>query len=96
MQVLMLNTDDIEGGAARAAYRLHRGMLDAKIHSKMLVQNKASDDSYVIGPETKSKKAIAQLRPHLDRLRLIRYSVNTKEIFSTATIPDRLVSQISK
>jgi len=40
MKVLHINTSDINGGAARAAYRLHRSLLEAGINSKMLVQNK--------------------------------------------------------
>jgi len=40
MKVLIVNTFDIQGGAARAAYRLHRSLLDAGIDSQMLVQKK--------------------------------------------------------
>mgnify|MGYP001058905654 CR=1 FL=1 len=39
MKILIVNTFDIEGGAARAAYRLHRPLLDAGVDSQMLVQS---------------------------------------------------------
>jgi len=44
MKILIVNTYDIEGGAARAAYRLHRALLNESIDSQMLVQSKSSAD----------------------------------------------------
>jgi hypothetical protein len=44
MKILHLNTSDISGGAARAAYRIHRSLQGIAIDSKMLVQTKLSDD----------------------------------------------------
>ena len=40
MKILHLNTSDINGGAARAAYRLHQGLRNIGIDSQMLVQDK--------------------------------------------------------
>lgn len=40
MKVLHINTTDIEGGAARAAYRLHKALLKNGVESQMLVQKK--------------------------------------------------------
>ncbi len=44
MKVLHINTSDIEGGAARAAYRIHHSLLLAGVHSRMMVLNKKSDE----------------------------------------------------
>jgi len=49
MKILIVNTSDIQGGAARAAYRLHKALLGSGVDSQMLVQNKRSDDHTVIG-----------------------------------------------
>jgi glycosyltransferase involved in cell wall biosynthesis len=68
MKILHLNTSDITGGAARAAYRLHRSLLDQGVDSQMLVQSKASDDRTVIGPESKIGKGMGRIRPTLDQL----------------------------
>ena len=38
MKILHVNTHDSQGGAARAAYRLHQALLAESIDSKMLVQ----------------------------------------------------------
>ena len=40
MKILHLNTYDISGGAARAAYRIHKGLQVVGMDSKMLVQTK--------------------------------------------------------
>ncbi len=87
MKILIVNTSDITGGAARAAYRLHRALIEAEVDSQMLVQDKKSDDYTVIGPETKVQKAIAKLRPTLDHLPVKRYKNRTKNLFSPAWLP---------
>ena len=68
MKVLILNSSDINGGAARAAYRLHRSLLEKGIDSQMLVQDKIGDDSTVIGPDSKFTNLLATVRPTIDSL----------------------------
>jgi len=82
MKILIVNTFDIQGGAARAAYRLHKALLVSGIDSQMLVQSKSSDDFTVIGPATKVQKAMAKLRPTLDSLPVRPYKNRTKTLFS--------------
>ncbi|MDH4316867.1 MAG: glycosyltransferase [Desulfobulbaceae bacterium] len=48
MKVVIVSTDDIYGGAAVAAYRLHNSLLEAGVSSTMLVKKKHSDDSLVV------------------------------------------------
>lgn len=87
MKVLQINTSDINGGAARAAYRLHRALLDAGIDSQMLVQAKTSDDDTVIASDTKIQKGLAKLRSHLDSIPVQFYKNRTKTLFSPACMP---------
>lgn len=87
MKILIINTYDIQGGAARAAYRLHRALLDSEIESRMLAQNKTSDDYTVLGHETKIQKATAKIRSKLDRLPVKFYRNKTKTLFSPAWLP---------
>ncbi len=87
MNVLIVNTTDIEGGAARAAYRLHRSLLVAGLDSKMLVQSKTSDDFTVIGPAGKLQKGLGKIRPTLDAIPVKRYKDRTKTLFSPAWLP---------
>ena len=87
MKILIVNTYDIQGGAARAAYRLHKSLLTCEIDSQMLVQGKSSDDYTVIGPQTKVQKALGKLRPTLDSLPARFYKERTKTLFSSSWLP---------
>jgi glycosyltransferase involved in cell wall biosynthesis len=53
LNILHVNASDISGGAARAAYRIHRSLveygMDHDLHSRMRVISKVSDDPSVIG-----------------------------------------------
>jgi len=48
MKILILNTSDLHGGAAKAAYRLCLGLRKNGVEAKMLVLNKQSYDPNVI------------------------------------------------
>ena len=68
MSVLLVSQADMDGGAARAAYRLHRALLDHGVQSRMKVRSKRSDDWTVEGPLGKPGKIISLLRPALGGL----------------------------
>lgn len=48
MRILHFSADDITGGAAKAAYRLHSALREAGHHSQLIVGRKKSDDDSVI------------------------------------------------
>lgn len=52
MKVLILSHSDVMGGAARAAFRLHKGLLTIGVDSQMLVAVKGSDDPRVMSTTT--------------------------------------------
>ena len=87
MKILLVNTSDISGGAARAAYRIHGGLQEIGMDSKMLVQAKLSDDKTVIRPDSKIKKGFAKLRPTLDFAIKKLFSGGSNTIFSPAWLP---------
>lgn len=87
MKVLIVNSSDIKGGAARAAYRLHCGLLAAGVKSQILAQSKTSDDFNVIGPETIVQKAIGQIRSKIDNLLIYPYKHRSKSLFSPNWVP---------
>jgi len=80
MKILIVNTSDTKGGAARAAYRLHRAFLFQGVDSQMLVQNKISDDFTVISECNKIKKYFNKFRPVIDSIPTRFYK--TKTLFS--------------
>lgn len=87
MKILIVNTSDIQGGAARAAYRLHQALLAEAIDSQMLVQSKSSDDFTVLGPQSKLQKVMGKVRPILDSIPIRRYKLRTKMLFSPSWVP---------
>jgi glycosyltransferase involved in cell wall biosynthesis len=70
--VLHLSTFDINGGASRAAYRLHLGLRQLGMSSRMLVRQKTSDDPDVLlagaAPEPGWHRAWRKAAPYLDDL----------------------------
>jgi glycosyltransferase involved in cell wall biosynthesis len=87
LRVALVNTFDLLGGAARAAYRLHGSLLGAGVDSRMVVQNKQGDGLNVIGPSTKLEKALGRVRPAADALPLKLYGSRGQGYFSAAWLP---------
>lgn len=48
MKILHVNENDLNGGAARAAYRLHKGLCDLELESIFFVKDKNIDDYTVV------------------------------------------------
>jgi glycosyltransferase involved in cell wall biosynthesis len=77
MRVGHFSSFDVSGGAARAAYRLHRGLVDAGAQSTMVVGSKSSSDPTVhLVP--RSKNILSKLR------RRLRYGFTAREIAAHA------------
>lgn len=96
MKTLLLNTFDLVGGAARAAFRLHKGLEGIGVNSHMLVQRKSSDDPSVIGPQNILEKALGKrrVRPMLDSLPVKLYHKRRHADFSPAVLPENLATKI--
>ena len=96
MKVLLVSTSDLNGGAARAAYRLHKSLLNQNIDSQMLVLNKSSDDPTVIGPKAKFRKQFNKIRNAMDSFPLGLYS-SIRSKFSISWLPfDYLIDEINR
>jgi len=96
MRVLHLNTSDISDGAARAVYRLHKGLITLGLDSTLLVQSKSCDDYRIIGPKSDFGKAVAKLRSILDKIPLYCYPNLSQRIFSPAWVPNLLTTKIKR
>ncbi|MBD0379780.1 glycosyltransferase family 4 protein [Paenibacillus sedimenti] len=94
MNALLVNTSDIEGGAARAAYRLHKGLQKIGLTSKMLVQSKSSSDHSVYGPLSKADKIRSNLQPSIDNLPVHLYRNRVKSPWSISWLPSKIVRSI--
>lgn len=96
MKVLLLNSTDIQGGAARAAYRLHSGLRAQGLDSAIFVQQKFSSESTVFAAETKLEKAISAIRPTLDALPVRLYKQPPFSFFSPQWLPGGVSKKIEK
>lgn len=98
MKILLVNTSDIQGGAARAAYRLHRALLNQGIDSQMLVQNKSSDDyTVLVLSRTISNRLAKKIKPTLDFIFTKFYPHKTKTLFSPSWLPfSQIVKKINE
>lgn len=82
-----MSTYDIKGGAARAAYHLHRSLLAIGIDSCMLVHKKHSSDRTVVAPQSKWYYLTDGFRHLANGLPLRRY--NRKALFTPSWVPSR-------
>jgi glycosyltransferase involved in cell wall biosynthesis len=98
MKALILSATDIQGGAARASYRLHQGLKGIDVDCQMLVQTKYGDDPKVLGTSASSGigSAMSGLRLTLDRLPLKSYSHNSQSSYSVPWLPDRLLNRVNQ
>ncbi len=80
MRILHFSTEDITGGAAKAAYRLHSTLREAGHQSRMVVLHKKSEDDSVIQLPPAEPRPWAsrfeRLRNHIPGLRRIRPVAN--------------------
>ncbi|MEH2173978.1 glycosyltransferase family 4 protein [Nostoc sp.] len=96
MKILHINTHDINGGAARAAYRLHTGLQDIGLQSQMLVQEKYSNDKTVIAPKIRLFQGIAKAKLTVESLPLKLYRQKKNTPFFTQWLPDRVIPKVAQ
>lgn len=83
MKILIVNTSDISGGAAKAGFRLHQSLLQSGVNSKMIVLNKISDDSNTLKvPQTIFFKYITIILNRLENFQIRKYPNRIKTFFS--------------
>lgn len=96
MKVVLLNSSDSEGGAARAAYRLHQGLQGIGVSSQMLVKNKSSGDRNVVSSQNSIANKFDKIISTLSNSPLRLYPERNPVIFSTEWLPDSLPGQVAK
>ncbi|WP_343695595.1 glycosyltransferase family 4 protein [Flavobacterium sp.] len=97
MKILIVNSFDNVGGAARAAYRLHKSLLLKGVDSTMLVQRKLSDDYTVHAfPNSLFQELLAKIKHILDLIPLRFYKKKNKTLFSPSWLGfNNVVNQIN-
>ena len=95
MKCILLNSTDFEGGAARAAFRLHKAFQRINVESTMLVGIRSSNDNNVTVSFGRWPLGISLIRQKLDALPLQFYRKRISNAFAPAIIPDNLNQKIS-
>jgi glycosyltransferase involved in cell wall biosynthesis len=95
LKVFLLNQSDINGGAARAAYRIHHALRDSGLDSRMLVNVGASGDWSVQSPRRQIGKAKGWLRTELATPWRRLLSTCNPVIHSPAVVPSRWPQRIN-
>jgi glycosyltransferase involved in cell wall biosynthesis len=95
MKVLMVNTYDIRGGAARSALRVYGALKSHGVDVQLMVQNKWGNDPKILGPSGKLGKFAAELRPYVDFA--IAFPWHRKRIpFFPAYIPGNFLKRVEE
>jgi glycosyltransferase involved in cell wall biosynthesis len=95
MKVIHLNHSDINGGAARAAYRIHHALRASGVDSQMWVNKALAGDWTVGGPISKWDKGVALFRPYLAKPLVSMLKTGNPIIHSPAIIPSQWVKWIN-
>lgn len=95
MKVGILSQSDYGGGAFIAANRLHRGLLQAKLNSTMVVGEKKTDDPTVWSSNSKFQGFCYKAAKAIESLPLRYYSNRKNSLFSLQWVPEFNYSQIN-
>ena len=96
LKVLHVTHSDSGGGAARAAYRMHRALVEAGMDSRMRVRRKSSDDWTVWGPSSLAAKATASLRALIGAQITRLQRTSNANPHSTNRLPSNWASAINR
>lgn len=94
MKVLMLNTFDEIGGAARAAMRMLHGVRSQNIDAQLLVQFKSGHAKEVICNRNPVWKFGRRIKIVLGLLPVLRYPKKPKNNFSPSLLPDNKTAEV--
>ncbi|WP_240328909.1 glycosyltransferase [Helicobacter suis] len=88
MKVLHLNATQI-GGATQATLRLHYALLKEGVDSYVWLQDSRGGvlNDRILGPRTHLAKALAMMRPYLDKAPILLYPKRKKGTFNLGWLP---------
>lgn len=92
MRVLHINTSDRDGGAARTAIRLHKGLRDLGAQSVFLAQNNLSGDVDVVFPKGKKNRLKVAINSRFEPLMRKLLHAETDHPWSMGYAPFDVIS----
>jgi glycosyltransferase involved in cell wall biosynthesis len=96
MKVNIINHSDSFGGASRAAYRIHKSLLNIDVESTMIVNIKNTDEWSIRGPEKKIKQLTLPIWSALSTLiaKKFQKSLN-KNLHSISIFNSNIINDIN-
>lgn len=95
MRVVHLNYSDIDGGAARAAYRIHKSLESSGIDSLMWVNKTISGDSTVETTSKRFERVLNKTYPYLVKPIVKMLKTNNQTLHSPQIFPSGWVKKIN-
>jgi glycosyltransferase involved in cell wall biosynthesis len=87
MKVLGLSQSDIDGGAARAAYRLSTELKNTELEYTLYVMRKLGSDDWVQSPSGKLRQVYSRLLPHFEKWMKKGYKIDASHSWSLNLLP---------
>lgn len=95
MKILIANTYDNQGGAARAAFRLHKSLIACGLESRMRVSIKTTDFITIDGAKKNFGEAMGLARMFFERALLRFQKTNNMALHSLSVLPSGIVREIN-
>jgi glycosyltransferase involved in cell wall biosynthesis len=95
MKVIHISKSDISGGAARAAYRLHRSLMQIGIDSNMQVSSKSSGDPLVKCHSSKVGRMVTEVRSGIGMLASAALKTTNPVRHSLSILPSGWVKSLN-
>lgn len=96
MKIFHLSNSDISGGAARAARRIHKALLEKGVKSQMLVNKKISRDENIFGPHNFVEKILVDLRPYISKFFIKFFKMHKDIPYSISLFSSPWIDRINK
>lgn len=96
MKITLVNQSDINGGAARAAYRIHQALRAYGLDSNMLVDRATSGDATVLAPQKTWSKARIAIARYLGDGIAKHSNSSSPGMSSPALFPSRLAKKLNQ
>lgn len=96
MNVLHLSWSDVQGGAAKAAYRLHQALPTIGVNSQMLVEVKGSQAPSIFDGGSIINRIAGRMSSHWDQFYVRRYKSRKPLLFSPAKAVTRTARRAYK
>lgn len=95
MKITLVNHSDINGGAARAAYRIHHALRQHGVDSTMLVNQALAGDWTVQGPTSRWYKVLSKVRTPLGGMLNKALHTGNSILHSPAILPSHWPSRLN-